>query len=129
MPTFKKGYRKYYGDGLIRRTTSGTYVGEFNRDRKRVRKTFDEEPDAKAWLESMGVARRDEGKTVTSLTGRQADDALRSLALLEQSGLSVDLYTAVTFYVRHNAHKEQAGTVHDWIGKHLEHLRCPTDGG
>jgi len=130
MPTFDKGFKKYHGDGIIRRTVSGRFVGEFNRDYRRRRKVADTEQEARDWLEMMGAARRDEGRAVMQLTGPEAHDARRSLDLLAASDAKASLFTCAEYYLSHNgAGRGAAGeAVQAWYDKYLAYLQSPDDG-
>jgi integrase len=133
MPTFDKRFKKYHANGVIRRTTSGKYVGEFNRDQRRRRMTFETQDQAHDWLDSFGAARDRAGEIVTRLSGAQLQDALQAIDHLMLHGhKDVSLFAVAEHYTTGAAIRDQqaqVGTIGDWFNRYLEHLRHPQDGG
>lgn len=133
MATFDKRFKKYHGCGVIRRTIGGTYVAEFNRDRKRRRKAFDSFDDAKTWLDDFGVARDKKGEAVTKLSAAQLQDALYAFDYLERAGRKdVSLFAiaeAYTLQAKATEAQAEVGTVQSWYDKYMAHLQQPIDGG
>ncbi len=133
MPTFDKRFKKYHANGVIRRTTSGKYVGEFNRDQRRRRQTFETQDQAREWLDSFGEARDKGGEIVTRLTAAQLQDAVQAIDHLHRSGhKNVSLFAVAEHYTTGAAIRDQqaqVGNVGEWFSRYLDHLQNPQDGG
>jgi integrase len=133
MPKFDPKFKRYHACGVIRRTMGGKYVGEFNRDQRRRRQTFETQDEARAWLDSFGTARDKGGDVVTRLTAAQMQDALRAFDHLRIHGhRDVTLFDVAEHFATGQAvraNDTQIGTVGTWFDRYIEHLRHPQDGG
>lgn len=133
MPTFDKSYKKYHGQGVIRKSIGGSYVAEFNRDGKRRRKCFDTVDDAKKWLNDFGDARDKSGEVITLLSSAQLQDAFNALDYLARHGhRDVSLFAvseAYTASAKARAQSTVIGIIDDWFNRYMEHLENPQDGG
>lgn len=133
MPKFIPTFKKYFFGGVIRKTTGGRFVAEFNRDNNRRRKTYDTLDAAKLWLEETAGSREEKGAVVTTLTARQLADAADAFELLKKNGhADKKLYNVVEHYIRHIQPEQEAGeigTVQFWFDRYLDYLQNPDDDG
>ena len=133
MATFDKRFKKYHGCGVIRKTIGGSFVGEFNRDDRRRRQTFDTLKEAEDWLNDFGAARDNSGKVVTLLSSPQLQDAFNAFDFLTRNGHpDVSLFAiaeAYTLQARATETQAEVGTVQSWYEKYMAHLEQPIDGG
>lgn len=127
MPTFVPGWKKHTGQGILRKTTSGKFVAEFNSDGIRRRKTFGKQSQAVEWLKGEGAIRRDDGKDVISLTGSEQKDALAAIALLRNRVISSSLLECARTFAE-DYRGEGVGALQEWHQKRLQYLKDPQDG-
>ena len=99
MPTFDASFKKYFSSGVIRRTTSGRYVAEFNRDGRRRRTTFLTFDEARGHLQQFEGARDRAGEAITRLSSAQIQDAVQAIDHLQRNGhKNVSLFAVAEHY-------------------------------
>ena len=95
--------KKWLHAGAIIRRRGGAFQVEINADGKRRRKSWDTLAKAKTYAEQKKIEIRNRGIAAIQLTGRQTQEAVEAVKLLQ----GVSLLDAARFYVRH--HKPLGG--------------------
>jgi hypothetical protein len=105
MPRKPKTTR--YNNGIIRATEYGTFRAEINHDLQRLRKSFDTEGEARAWIDVTQITLNNETQPLGALDYRDAAAALRELPE------GVTLLESARYYAAN--HVEHTMTVSDAI--------------
>jgi integrase len=130
MPTqYEKGSQERYNGGIIRRTTSGGWVAEINRDGKRRRASFDKKSKCKSWIDAETTRRDGQGKDAFKLNRLQIIDAADAIHKLKKAGHSKSLCYAVDFFLKHNPKSDVQLTLEEVVQAYESELKNPTDGG
>lgn len=133
MPTFDKSFKKFHSGGIIRKSVSGLFYAEYNRDNKRPREPFATLEGAKKRLDEVAKAREEKGAVVTALSARQLNDAFDAFEMLKDSGhADKKLSAVVEHYLKHFEPEQDAGevgTVKSWYDTYIDYLANPDDGG
>jgi integrase len=131
MPTtFDTDYKsEAHHGGRIRKTTTGKFVAERSTDGKLKRRFFDTRKAAIEHLKTLGAQRDKHGQIVSSLSGRELDDAKDALHTLQAAGKSISLRAAVDYWIEHHPATDTRLTLEQVVSAYESELKNPTDGG
>lgn len=118
-----------YKGATIRKTVNGTFQADFQIDKKRRRKKFKTEEDAKSWLKAELKERDDDGNLAFILSPEEKLNASGALELLREHGQGVSLRTAVEFYIKHHPVNDSKLTLEQALSLYEADMRNPKDGG
>lgn len=131
MPTqYEKGSQKRHNGGIIRKTTSGKWVAEVNRDSKRRRASFDTVTEGRKWIDDETARRGIHGKDTFDLNRLQLRDSKDAIHKLNVNGYDLSLCAVVDDYMTRHPITEKVYTLQGVIDLHLDSMarrKCRPD--